>query len=115
MEEWLKEACPDSKFLINLNGTLYLHPDVDVHHMDENRVNNERDNLLACTHYAHRLIHSGYGLQEGTFWPVRGDLKIDNDDPINLQRKRRAEQRKTTQRIRQLQAKLTVLTGQNYD
>jgi hypothetical protein len=94
MEEWLREAVPGSKFLMNIAGQGYLLPGIDVHHMDENPKNNERTNLVACTSQTHNSIHSGYGAQPGTYWPVRPDIKVDTVSPATRQRDRRREQRR---------------------
>ncbi len=94
MEEWLKEEVPGSKFLMSIDGESFLLPGIDVHHMDEDPANNQRSNLVTCTPQSHRSIHSGYGAQPGTFWPVRPDIKVDAASPSERQRERRREQRR---------------------
>lgn len=94
MEDWLREVVPGSKFLVSIAGKGYLLPGMEVHHMDGDRTNNERSNLLACTSQTHRSIHSGYGAQPGTFWPARPDIKVDTVSPAIRQRDRRREQRR---------------------
>lgn len=69
MEEWMREEAPDHKFLVEVGGTKYLSPDIDVHHIDENRRHNVRKNLLACTHGAHQMIHRGENPMAGEVWP----------------------------------------------
>lgn len=93
MESWLKEDCKDSKFLIEIYGDLYLSPGFDVHHLDEDKKNNTRDNLLVCTKQTHVLLHAGYGVNSGTFWPELPSIKIDNTSPADAQRARRKAQR----------------------
>lgn len=69
MEQWMREENPDHKFLIDVGGKKYLAPHVVVHHIDENKRNNGRKNLLVCTHHSHRLIHSGNPPMDGEVWP----------------------------------------------
>ncbi len=49
MENWLRENEPNSEFLVEIDGTKYLKPEVVVHHIDCNRLNNEVENLY-CFH-----------------------------------------------------------------
>lgn len=52
------------KYLLNENnsveidGVLYLKPDLEVHHIDENRLNNDPNNLLVLTKSEHKSLHS---------------------------------------------------------
>lgn len=48
---------PDHPFLVEVEGQKIWHKDIDVHHIDRNRSNNELSNLLAVTRSAHLLIH----------------------------------------------------------
>ena len=57
MIEWITEEDPHSPFLIDIDGTKRLHPDVEVHHIDRIRSNNERSNLMVVTKDAHAKIH----------------------------------------------------------
>lgn len=57
MLTWLQEESPDHPFLVTVDGARRLHPDVDVHHIDRDRANNARSNLLAVTKPAHAQIH----------------------------------------------------------
>lgn len=75
MEQWMREAAPNHKFLVDVDGLKYLSPDIEVHHIDENKRNNRRKNLLACTSSAHRVIHHGKPPMAGEVWPnVAGQL-----------------------------------------
>lgn len=53
------EQAPGHPFLQEIGGKWLLHSDVDVHHIDRNRSNNELSNLLAVTKEAHDRIHNG--------------------------------------------------------
>lgn len=53
----LKADNPRHSFLQEVDGELCLHKDIEVHHIDHNRSNNELSNLLAVTKSAHVLIH----------------------------------------------------------
>lgn len=57
MVRWLLEEAPEHAFLVTVDGRKKMHPDVDIHHIDRNRSNNERSNLLAVTKTAHAQIH----------------------------------------------------------
>lgn len=43
--------------LVLMNGVKVLNPELDVHHIDENKLNNNKDNLLILTKQEHALIH----------------------------------------------------------
>ena len=70
MEERMRAEAPDHKFLIEVDGVKYLRPEIHVHHIDENKRNNKRANLIAVTPTAHRLIHDGQPPMEGEVWPA---------------------------------------------
>lgn len=57
MIKWLLQEEPEHPFLVVINGKKRLHPDVEVHHIDRVRSNNERANLLVVTKLAHAQIH----------------------------------------------------------
>ena len=57
MLDWLTEAAPQHAFLVMVDGFTRLHPDVEIHHIDRDRSNNVRENLLAVTRNAHAQIH----------------------------------------------------------
>lgn len=57
MLKWIIEAEPSHPFLVIVDGLRKLHPDIDVHHIDRDRSNNDRSNLLAVTKSAHGQIH----------------------------------------------------------
>ena len=51
------ESDPDHPFLIEVDGVKKLNPEIEVHHIDRNRSNNDLSNLLAVTKQAHAQIH----------------------------------------------------------
>jgi hypothetical protein len=69
MEEWLRDNKPEHDFMITVYGVSYLRPEIQVHHIDENKANNKQGNLLAVTISAHRAIHNGNKPSPGTYWP----------------------------------------------
>jgi hypothetical protein len=69
VEQWMRDEAPDHHFLVAFDGVLYLRPEIDIHHRDENKRNNRPKNLLACTKAAHRAIHNGKPPMEGEVWP----------------------------------------------
>lgn len=57
MIQWMIEVEPTNPFLVIVNGKIRLCPGIDVHHIDRNRSNNARSNLLAVVATAHAYIH----------------------------------------------------------
>ena len=55
--QWMLEEDPQNPFLVDVDGIKRLHPDVEVHHIDRVRSNNDRSNLLVVTNSAHAKIH----------------------------------------------------------
>lgn len=43
---------------IEINNRRYLKPEYDVHHIDENRLNNDPSNLQVLTKQQHRALHN---------------------------------------------------------
>ncbi len=41
-----------------INGNMYLNPELEVHHIDENKLNNSPENLIIVTKSEHRTIHN---------------------------------------------------------
>lgn len=72
MERVMRERCPLHPLMVELDGVAYLRPDVEVHHKDEQRANNDLSNLVACTRLAHRRIHSGLPVPPNEAWPHDG-------------------------------------------
>lgn len=73
MEDWMREVTPNHPFLVDVSGKKYLRRDIGVHHGNEVKDDNRRRNLVACTSSAHRDIHDGRPVMQGTMWPESGD------------------------------------------
>ena len=58
LEQHLREQQPDSPYLTEAAGQLYLRPDVIVHHSDEIKDNNQVTNLLPLTQGEHLALHN---------------------------------------------------------
>lgn len=43
---------------IEINGKRYLKPEFIVHHIDENKKNNDVNNLIVMTEREHRILHN---------------------------------------------------------
>lgn len=56
LEAMLKE-CPGHPFLQEVDGKWVLSSEIEVHHIDRDRANNDLSNLLAVTKMAHANIH----------------------------------------------------------
>ena len=76
MEEWLIEENPQSEYLIQFGDHFYLRPDIDVHHLDWDKKNNRKRNLLACLPGVHTTIHNGKMPEPGTYWPPNAKIKL---------------------------------------
>lgn len=62
---WVREhRLIAEKYLLNnensviVNEERYLNPDYEVHHIDENPLNNDIENLIIVTKSEHRIIHN---------------------------------------------------------
>lgn len=61
---------PEHPFLYDRDGIKWLRPEIHVHHIDRNKLNNELSNLLAVTPGAHKRIHSnGKKPEPWECWP----------------------------------------------
>lgn len=69
MEEWMREVVPKHRFMVDVDGIAYLRTEIEVHHRNEDKRDNRKENLLACTQPAHRSIHMGNPPMEGEVWP----------------------------------------------
>lgn len=58
VERYLRAKEPDSKFLIKLGDQLYLSLEFEVHHKDEDKVNNAISNLECLTPEDHTALHA---------------------------------------------------------
>lgn len=81
VEQWMREEAPAHAFLIDIDGANYLRREIVVHHRNENRQDNCRENLVACTNAAHRDMHDGRIPMRGTVWPETGN-EIDPEERI---------------------------------
>lgn len=52
----------DKKYFEVKGGMIVLKPDYDVHHIDENKLNNNLNNLLILTRSEHTSLHNTRGL-----------------------------------------------------
>lgn len=78
IEAWMREEAPDHHFLVEIGGVKYLRPEIEVHHLNENKRDNRTANLLACTSQAHSAIHHGLPPMEGEVWPpVKGMVPFE--------------------------------------
>jgi dUTP pyrophosphatase len=57
MEHYLR-ATHQYRFLQEIEGGWYLNPEFDVHHVDENRLNNSLSNLEVMTRGEHTALHN---------------------------------------------------------
>lgn len=73
MEEKMRRMVPNHHFLIEVKGEMYLRPDIDVHHINHVKHDNDIKNLLACTKSAHLSIHNGGCPMKGESWPEQKD------------------------------------------
>lgn len=57
MLQAILQESPNHPFIVYENGNAFLSKQIEVHHIDRNRSNNEISNLLAVTKDAHAQIH----------------------------------------------------------
>lgn len=76
MEKWLIEENQNSEYLVKLGDNFYLSPEYIVHHLDWDKSNNNRENLIVCTASAHARLHQGKAPEEGTYWPKTAKIKL---------------------------------------
>lgn len=43
---------------VEINGKRYLRPDLEVHHKDQDKLNNDPSNLLILTKSEHIILHN---------------------------------------------------------
>lgn len=84
MEEWLREEFPESPFLVRQGENLYLSPDALIHHINRNRRDNRRRNLIVCSVGSHLLIHRGIMPEVGAYWPPSAEIVTGRAKPIVL-------------------------------
>lgn len=58
MEEHLRETAPTSPYLVEVDGVLYLRPEVEVHHVNGVKDDNSVGNLQAMTKAEHTAHHA---------------------------------------------------------
>jgi len=83
MEKWLREDCPESEFLVKYGDNLYLSDEAIVHHLDRDKKNNRRRNLIVCTFGGHIKIHRGVMPDSGTYWPPWAKITVGRNKPFS--------------------------------
>jgi hypothetical protein len=69
IESAMREQAPNHPFMVSINDEKYLHPEIQVHHIDHDRKNNRITNLMAITQSAHMSLHgSGKAPEPWEFW-----------------------------------------------
>jgi len=82
MENYLKTNEPDSDNLVDVNGELFLSPDILVHHMNENKLDNRLENLMCLNLSEHVTLHNkkmGLDRDESGRFMQRGRVKYLSD------------------------------------
>lgn len=69
VEDHLRSSVPGSPFLVRVDGTAYLRPEIDVHHINEVKDDNRVENLQPMTKAEHIAVHRA-ALHRGR-WPNR--------------------------------------------
>jgi hypothetical protein len=70
MQAWMREAVPDHPFLTEHEGTMFLRPEIHVHHINLVRDDNQRENLVAIEKMAHMRLHrTGTRPKPWECWP----------------------------------------------
>lgn len=74
MERHLVVNDPESQFLVRLGNHLYLSPDFQVHHVDEEKKNNSISNLVCMTPSEHKKLHNDQRREKSQ--TARGRLSV---------------------------------------
>lgn len=67
-ESHLRHQNPSHHFLIEVDGQKYIRQQLDVHHINEDKSDNDPSNLVVCTRLAHNMFHRGLLPQQSEFW-----------------------------------------------
>ena len=92
-EEHLRQTCPDSDYLVDVDGfgCKFLDPNVVIHHKDGNKLNNNIDNLEPMDLGDHVALHNEDFVyvrdSSGRFVQVIGKYNNDNVDIKQLFKK----------------------------
>lgn len=57
LETHLRATDPGSPYLVEVDGVLYLRPEIEVHHRDHDKANNVVENLQPLTKQEHARLH----------------------------------------------------------
>lgn len=83
MEQHLRETNPSSPLLVAVNGVLYLRPDVYVHHINEDKKENDIENLTAIEGNGnHTRLHTVQRWKDGTLRKVVA--KLTNEEVATI-------------------------------
>ncbi len=70
MAKLIHSVQPDHPFLVEIGGVVRIRPEIHVHHIDRNKLNNDLSNLLAITASAHIKLHrNGRKPEPWECWP----------------------------------------------
>lgn len=67
-ERYLRASGSHQHFLVEVDGAMYLRRDLDVHHVNRDRTDNDPANLVVCTRLAHSLLHKGALPAQSDYW-----------------------------------------------
>ena len=66
----MRRRAPEHPFLVEIAGKKFLSAEIDVHHIDHCRTNNDPTNLVACTPLAHSNFHHSRTPEASSYWPI---------------------------------------------
>lgn len=69
IEKMLLRDAPDHHFLTIADGRKVFRRDIEVHHINEIKDDNDESNLVACTSLAHKAFHHKLKANKKDFWP----------------------------------------------
>ena len=67
-ERHLRFQHPDHHFLTEVDGEKYIKSELDVHHINKDRSDNDPSNLVVCTTMAHKMFHRGMQPPQSDYW-----------------------------------------------
>lgn len=58
LETYLRLVAPDSEHLVDVDGVMYLRPELEVHHINHDKQDNRPANLLPLSKVEHAKLHA---------------------------------------------------------
>lgn len=67
-ERYLRAENKNHHFLTEVDGEMYISRELDVHHINKDKTDNDPANLVICTRMAHSMFHRGLKPAQSDYW-----------------------------------------------